>query len=588
MRWMAIGVLGKKRGAYCRGRDGAVQTPASATIARQGAGASAMRGLWAELGRRNVIRMALAYCALAWLLLQVAALLLPAFGVPGWVLRLLILLAALGFPFALLFSWGYAWTDAGVVRESPAPGTPAERPAAGPVAASIAVLPLVNMSSDREQDYFSDGLSEELLNLLAQVPDLHVAGRTSSFSFKGTATTIGEIGRALNVAHVLEGSVRKGGDRVRITVQLIRVRDDSHLWSQAYDRELTDIFAVQDEIAAAVVHALKPKLLPAQQPRHAGHHVPGTEAYHHFLLGRQFLNRATLDGYNRAVQEYRNAVALDPGYAAALAGLALAEAYASDNTATAAELEAGRARAAQAADRAVACDPNSGEPHTARAVLRFAFEQDWRGGEADFRKALECSPGDVMTRWQYSRLLAALGRLPEALAQARVATGLDPLSAQAWEIASRYEIALDDFAAAETSLRRALDIAPEHGRVPVGLGLLHLLLGDAAQAHAWYARADNEAFRLSGQAMAAHLAGDRASVQRMLDALVAEGAHTSAYQIGEVLAWCGRRDDAFAWLQRAVAQRDAGVQYLGYDPVLRPLHDDPRYPRMLREVGLRD
>jgi TolB-like protein len=277
MRWMAIGVLGKKRGAYCRGRDGAVQTPASATIARQGAGASAMRGLWAELGRRNVIRMALAYCALAWLLLQVAALLLPAFGVPGWVLRLLILLAALGFPFALLFSWGYAWTDAGVVRESPAPGTPAERPAAGPVAASIAVLPLVNMSSDREQDYFSDGLSEELLNLLAQVPDLHVAGRTSSFSFKGTATTIGEIGRALNVAHVLEGSVRKGGDRVRITVQLIRVRDDSHLWSQAYDRELTDIFAVQDEIAAAVVHALKPKLLPAQQPRHAGHHVPGTE-----------------------------------------------------------------------------------------------------------------------------------------------------------------------------------------------------------------------------------------------------------------------------------------------------------------------
>jgi serine/threonine-protein kinase len=545
-----------------------------------------MRGWWAELRRRKVIRMAVAYCALAWLLLQVAGLLLPAFGIPGWVLRLLILLAALGFPFALLFAWGYAWTDAGVVRESPDPATPGGRPVE-PVAASIAVLPLVNMSSDREQDYFSDGLSEELLNLLAQVPGLHVAGRTSSFSFKGTPTTIGEIGRALNVAHVLEGSVRKGGERVRITVQLIRVRDDSHLWSQAYDRELTDIFAVQDEIAAAVVHALKLKLLPAQQPRHAGHHAPTPEAYEHFLLGRQFLNRATLDGYNRAVQEYRQSVAFDPGYAAALAGLALAEAYASDNTDTVEAMLAGRARAAEAAERAVARDPHSGESHAARAVLRFAFEQDWRGGEADFRKALEYSPGDVMSRWQYSRLLAALGRLPEALAQAQVALELDPLSAQAWEIASRYQIALGDFAAAEASLRRALDIAPEHGRAPVGMGLLCLLRGDAAQAHAWYARADNEAFKLSGQAMAAQLAGDAAAAQRMLDELVAEGAHTSAYQVAEVLAWCERRDEAFAWLQRAVAQRDAGVQYLGYDPSLRSLRGDPRYARLLQQVGLR-
>lgn len=545
-----------------------------------------MRGLWAELRRRNVVRMAVAYCALAWLLLQVAALLLPAFGIPGWVLRLLILLAALGFPFALLFAWGYAWTDAGVVREAPDAIAPVESPDAEPVAASIAVLPLVNMSSDREQDYFSDGLSEELLNLLAQVRDLHVAGRTSSFSFKGKPTTIGEIGRALNVANVLEGSVRKSGDRVRITAQLIRVRDDSHLWSQTYDRELTDIFAVQDEIAAAVVHALKPKLLPARQPSHAGHHVPSPEAYNHFLLGRQFLNRATLEGFNRAVGEYRKAVALEPGYAAALAGLALAEAYASDNTDTVEALQAGRARAAEAADRAVACDPRSGESHTARAVLRFAFEQDWSGGEADFGKALECSPGDVMARWQYSRLLAALGRLPEALAQARVATELDPLSAQAWEIASRYQIALGDFESAETSLRRALDIAPEHGRAPVGMGLLHLLRGDAAQALAWYGRADNDAFRLCGQAMAAYLGGDAASARRMLDELIAEGAHTSAYQVGEGFAWCGRPDEAFAWLQRAIAQRDAGVQYLKYDPALRDLRGDPRYARLLQQVGL--
>ena len=409
-----------------------------------------MRALWAELRRRHVVRMAVAYCALAWLVLQVAALLVPIFDIPNWALKLLVLVVVLGFPFALLFSWHYAWADGGLVRESATAGEPrgsaatagfdaVQAIAPAPAEASIAVLPLVNMSSDREQDYFSDGLSEELLNLLAQVPGLHVAGRTSSFSFKDKPATIGEIGRALNVATVLEGSVRKSGERVRITAQLVKARDGYHLWSQAYDRELTDIFAVQDEIAAAVVDALKLRLLPAQQPSTAGHHVPGTAAYKNFLLGRQLLNRATEEGFHRAVGEFAQAVALEPGYAAALAGLALAEAYASDYTDSDAAMLAGRERAGDAAERAVASDPLLGEAYTARAVLRFVFDLDWNGGDADFAQALVFNPGDVMTHWQYSRLLAALGRLPEALASASQATQLDPLSAQAWETRARYE-----------------------------------------------------------------------------------------------------------------------------------------------------
>ncbi len=557
-----------------------------------------MRALWLELKRRKVPGMAVAYCAASWLLLQVAALLIPAFDIPTWVLRLLVLVAVLGFPFALLFSWNYAWTDTGVVHESrlvrggkaPAealdPGEGNASNHAAPEAASIAVLPLVNMSSDIEQEYFSDGLSEELLNLLAQVPGLHVAGRTSSFSFKGKPTTIGEIGRALNVATVLEGSVRKSGERVRITAQLIDAGDGYHLWSQAYDRELTDIFAVQDEIAAAVVHALKLKLLPAQQPSHVGRHVPGPEAFNHFLLGRQFLNRATEEGYNRAVSEYGKAIALEPDYAAALAGLALAEAYSGDYTETDAQMLAARARAREASERAVAHDPALGEAYTARAVLRFVFELDWEGGASDFRQALNFSPGDVMTHWQYSRLLAAQGKVADALAQARIATGLDPLSAQAWEILSRYQIALGDYPSARTSLERALDIAPEHGRAPVGMGLLHLVQGDAMQAHAWYGRADKDTFRLCGQAMAAYSAGRQEDARRALDELIGTYAHTSAYQIAEAFAWCNELEPAFAWLQRAVAQRDAGVQYLKYDPVLASLRDDPRYPQLLRQVRL--
>ena len=349
---------------------------------------------------------------------------------------------------------------------------------------------------------------------------------------------------------------------------------------------LTDIFAVQDEIAAAVVDALKLRLLPAQQPSTAGHHVPGTAAYKNFLLGRQLLNRATEEGFHRAVGEFAQAVALEPGYAAALAGLALAEAYASDYTDSDAAMLAGRERAGDAAERAVASDPLLGEAYTARAVLRFVFDLDWNGGDADFAQALVFNPGDVMTHWQYSRLLAALGRLPEALASASQATQLDPLSAQAWEIRARYELASGDIAAARRSLEQALDLAPDHGRAPLGLGMAALLEGDPAAARAWYARSNNETFRLAGLAMAAHDLGDDAESRRVLQELLAGHAHNSAYQIAGVFAWRNEHDTAFDWLQRAASQRDAGLQYLKYDPALRSLRSDPRYLRLLQQLGL--
>lgn len=247
---------------------------------------------------------------------------------------------------------------------------------------------------------------------------------------------------------------------------------------------------------------------------------------------------------------------------------------------------AGRERAGDAAERAVASDPLLGEAYTARAVLRFVFDLDWNGGDADFAQALVFNPGDVMTHWQYSRLLAALGRLPEALASASQATQLDPLSAQAWEIRARYELASGDIAAARRSLEQALDLAPDHGRAPLGLGMAALLEGDPAAARAWYARSNNETFRLAGLAMAAHDLGDDAESRRVLQELLAGHAHNSAYQIAGVFAWRNEHDTAFDWLQRAVSQRDAGLQYLKYDPALRSLRSDPRYLRLLQQLGL--
>jgi TolB-like protein len=355
-----------------------------------------------ELRRRNVIRMAGLYLVGAWLLVQVAGTVLPWFNVASSVLRGLVLLLVIGFLPALVFAWVFELTPDGLKRDAQvdpaqsiapqtarrmdrtiivvlllalayfgidkfivapkrasAPSLATAQPAAGSTAAaadaavtSIAVLPFVDMSQQHDQEYFSDGLSEELLNLLAQLPQLRVIARTSSFSFKGREVDVATIARQLGVANVLEGSVRKSGNTLRITAQLIRASDSSHLWSQTYDRELTDVFKVQDEIAAAVVAALELHLLPAQAMTNA-RRSDNAEAYNQFLLGNEFYKRDSEDDWRRAVAAYRQALALDPGFAAAYAGLANAE----GNLADISGIEADKDQAIADADRAVSLAP---------------------------------------------------------------------------------------------------------------------------------------------------------------------------------------------------------------------------------------
>ena len=451
-----------------------------------------------------------------------------------------------------------------------------------PPARSVAVLPFVNMSSDKEQAYFSDGLTEELIDLLGRVPDLRVPARTSSFYFKGKDETIANIALQLRVRYVLEGSVRKSGQRLRITTQLIRADNAYLLWSQTYDRDDSDVFAVQDDIAKAVVAALQVKLAAGLQVT-GSRGTTSTEAYDQYLLGRQLDRRDSLEGYRLAVAAYSKAIALDPNYAAAYAGLALAEAYLSDLTGDTTE---GIKRAQQSVDKAIALAPTDAIGHAARSFIRATWLWDWSGAQADIEKALIFDPRDSDVQHRYASLLDSVGRLSEAIAAQKRAVELDPLSSNAWENLGRYYTDRGDYAEADAALGRAIDIEPTSVFALNNLGTLRLLQGKGQEALAAFERIDSGAFRLYGIAMAQHTLGNVTESRQALEETVAKYAQQNAYQIAEAFGWCGEKEQALAWLERAYQQRDGGLSEINDDPALNSVHADPRYKALLRRINL--
>jgi TolB-like protein/Flp pilus assembly protein TadD len=469
----------------------------------------------------------------------------------------------------------------------PATSATPDAASAAPAASdnSIAVLPFVDMSQTKDQEYFSDGLSEELLNLLAQVPQLRVIARTSSFAFKGKEVGVAEISKTLNVANVLEGSVRKSGDTLRITAQLIRTADSSHLWSETYDRQLTDVFKVQDEIAGAVVAQLKVKLLPTQQVTNQ-HRTASAEAYSQYLLGNQFFNRNSVEGYRLAVPAYEKAIALDSNFAAAYAGLGFAQLYAADYAPSADEMAQYRQRAQAAVGKAIALGPDLADGYAARGWMRSSVTWDWNGGEADFAKALALEPGNAATQRRYAIVLQNFGRLVESVAASRKAIELDPLSSSAWtNLGSAYLADRGQFHEAREAFERARSLNPESSFANFNLAALELLEGHAQAALAASVRA-GEVWRQTGTAMAEHNLGHAAESQRALDELIAKYAHESAYQIAEVYGWRGEKDKAFEWLDRSYAQRDGGLTLIKTDLLIESLRTDARFAAMVRKLGL--
>jgi TolB-like protein len=447
---------------------------------------------------------------------------------------------------------------------------------------SIAVLPFVDMSEKKDQEYFSDGLSEELIDMLTKVPQLRVPARTSSFFFKGKQTTIADIAKALAVAHVLEGSVRKSGNTLRVTAQLIRVDNGYHVWSETYDRKLDDIFKIQDEIAEAVVAALRVHLLTVQQRSPKNElHTENFEAYDLYLQGKQSYNQADVAGYQRAVTAFQAAIALDPGYAAAYADLALAQYWLSDQTGGIPGYESALADA----EKAVALAPGLAAGYSARGFVRAVYRLDFAGGQADLDKAVALNPGDAWVLHRSAILLGILGNLPKAIARDEQALALDPLSAEICMRLAFFLVADQQLARARPLYEKALAIAPHFILPQYHLGELELLEGQPERALATFRQLTGEEFSLIGQAKAEYSLGHRDVSQRLLEQLIAKKP-TPTFAIASVYAWRGEKDKAFQWAERAITEREVGITWLKIDFDFRGLREDPRYKALLKKMNL--
>ena len=472
---------------------------------------------------------------------------------------------------ALVASIALAWT-LGVGRR----GAPA-----GEVA-SIAVLPFADMSQARDQEYFSDGLSEELLDVLTKIPQLRVIGRTSSFQFKGINEDLRVIAGKLGVDHLLEGSVRKEGNRVRITAQLIRASDGSHLWSDTYDRTVDDIFRVQDEIADAVAQAMQVTLLAGTLPPRR---IPASsEAHNLYLEGKYFFQRRTKEDYEKAIVSFERALAADRSFAPAWAGLAWV--YAHQAGLGLIPAESGSKQARDAAQRALGLDAKLVEAHTAMVYILIGYEWDWTGAEAELQQVLALDPGNASALYSAALLARTLGRFDEAISLYQQAMARDPLSTGVHNnlgLALYYAGRLPE---AEAALRKLLELRPGVAVGHAHLSKVLLARGQPEAALAAIEKEPSEAWRMIGLPLAYHALGRKAESDAALRELTEKFADDWAYQIAEVHAFRGEIDEAFAWLDRAYAQRDGGLSEMKGDPLLKNIEGDPRYNAFLRKLKL--
>ena len=593
-------------------------------------------GFLAELRRRNVIRMGGLYLVGAWLVVQVADTVLPMFGAPEWMPRSIVALLAIGFLPALIFAWVFELTPEGLKRDDDVPAEAsiaartgrrmehmivalllvavayfavdkfvlmperaavAEATRASAVAEpgiaerSIAVMPFANTSGDPANEYFSDGLSEEMIVTLGKLRDLKVIGRNSSFQFKGKSEDSRTVGARLGVAYLLEGSVRKAGAQVRIAVQLIRASDGSDVWSQSYDRELEDIFAVQSEIATVVAQKLQSTLLGDGRGQALRTDAPpggDTGAYNELLQGNFYYSRGTEADLRTAIDHYQRAVDRDPRYASAYARMARARAILWARYIG--SLEPGEAEslpvaAKEAATRALQLDPRSAQAHLAQATV-LDYEGDFQASEAGYRRAVALAPQDAEAIRRLAMLQVTLGHAESGLEGLARAIRLDPLSAAAWSNQGLLFVALGRHRDAEASLRKAIELQPGFPVAHAMLGLALSLQGSAAEAVAAADREPDPFWRTFGLAMVHEANGDRAASERYLQQLIAAHADDSPMQIAQVYALRKQPDEMFRWLDHALAVGDGGLTEMRLTPFVVDYADDSRFVALARKVGV--
>jgi TolB-like protein/Flp pilus assembly protein TadD len=600
------------------------------------------RNLFAELRRRNVFRMGGLYLVAAWLLIQVSGTVLPMLDAPAWLPRTILFLLALGFIPALIFSWVYELTPEGLRREGEVPAehsimpqtgqrmnhmiiavlvlalgyfgfdkfvlTPRREAAlmstahdegakeAATTAAtaavnekSVAVLPLANASGDKDQQYFSDGLSEGLIIALSRLDGLKVIGRNSSFQFRDSKEDSQAIAAKLGVATLLEGSVQRAGDVVRISASLIRAADRSTLWVEQYDRPYKDLFALQDEITKAVAGALRAKLLGGAATTEQTDRPPSGNlvAYEAVLQGNFLMQHQNEADTREAIALYEQATKAEPGYAYAWARLAVA--YITVPTYVslpAAELGTFLDRGREAGLTALKLNPDLAEAHAAHGRILQTVDRDVVGAEAALRHALELAPQSVLaTRW-LGVMLAQQGHLADAVATMRRAISLDPLSAPLRYNLGIYLVSLASYEEAETSIRRAIELQPQAAQFHAYLAVAQTFRGHTAEAIETARQEPDEFWRNYGLALACFAHGDRNASDAALAWLIKNDTDDGAVQIAAVYAQRQQPDEVFRWLEHALVTNDPGVTELYGTPYIRTLRDDPRFAALAKKVGL--
>ena len=563
-------------------------------------------GLVTELRRRNVFRMAVIYSVAAWLIMQVAEVVIGLANLADWIGPAILGLLAIGFPIALILSWFYELTPAGINLEKDVDTAVSATRVTDrrldfviisllcaavmlfaydkwwlpePPEKSIAVLAFENMSADPEQEYFSDGIAEELLNLLAQIPELHEISRSSAFSFKGKNVKLADIARELNVAHILEGSVRKAGNQIRITVQLIEARSDTHLWSKTYDRKLDNIFQIQDEIAAAVVAALKIELLGAAP--HA--RKTDQEAFKLALQARYFWNRRSPGDEEKTMDYYQRAIDIDPGYAAAWTGLSVT--YLAQAVDGRIPLEAGLAKAREAVETALAIDPGLSDAHVRLAQIYERYD-DWTAARDEYQQALALDPNNPLAQGAMASFMWRDGYLDEAIDLNRKAADIDPLSAIWPANLSDLLIKAGRLDEAEQATRKAIELSPESPFHQGNLMLISFFQGQFDEAldltRSFFP--EGSPYKAFGLTVTYHAMGRQDESDAAMRRLTNSAERDIAYLIAMAHAERGEPDQAFAWLDKALDERDFGLGEIKFEPFLRNLHDDPRWDDLIDQL----
>jgi len=580
-----------------------------------------LKNFFAELKRRNVYKVAIAYAIVAWLLVQVATQVFPFFEIPNWGVRLIVLFIVIGFPVAIIIAWAFELTPEGLKRTEMADAAPSRRSkhhawiyvvvVAGAISASlfflgrytsskqsrgaelalksIAVLPFENLSHDPDNAYFADGVQEEILTRLAKIVDLKVISRTSTQQYQSKPGNLSEIAKQLGVANILEGSVQKAGDSVRVSVNLIHADSDSHLWADTYDRKLTDIFAVESEIAKAIAETLQAKLTGSEKTAIAKRPTMNSEAYELYLKGRFFWNKRTGADLRRAIDYFEQAIDKDPKYALAYAGLA--DSYVLLSAYSAGSPQESLSPAKTAAQKALELDDTLAEAHTSLAQILFIYDLDIPGSTKEFERAIALDPNYATAHhWFGVGPPLAVGEFDRAIAELRRAQQLDPLSliinadlGFGFTTARRYDEAI-------AQLRKTLEMGPQFYYAHWSLGVALELKGQIREALAEYQKAaelDDDPVVLGLIAHAYGKLGERDKAVKLLAQLQQLAAHryVPPYAFAAIHMALGEKDKAIDYFERAYRNRTGpGLFGIKTDPMLDPLRGDQRFEALVAKV----